>query len=168
MGYGVMEVCKADLQRVQNMSKACEKKIEELKELKTKINNGFHNASQIAVDRRRLKDLLHFFEESINQSDRLAKRLDEKVKVAPVFDDIVIMKTIFETNHELSERVDTALKEVKDIIALLQSEQDKYHCTRADALCRELNCEHRKDPKDKNYIRQLRRFHSVKKIHTRG
>ena len=168
MGYGVMDVCKADLQRVQNMSKACEKKIEELKELKTKINNGNHNASQTAVDRKRLKDLLHFFEESINQSDRLARRLDEKVKVAPVLDDTVAMKTIFETNHKLNERVVTALKEVRVVIDLLQSEQDKYHCTRVDARCMKLDCEHRKDPKDKNYIRQQRQYHSIKKIQKRG
>lgn len=157
MGYGALEVVQKDLKQVQEAAADCEKKRQEIEALKTKIQNGDYDINQISTDNRRLKDILRFMNDSLKQSDKLANRLNEMVRVAPVLDHVKIINIVFDTNHELYLQVKAVQTEVGVVLSLLQNEFDKCFCQKANALCPNLDCEHRSEPMDKKYIRQLRR-----------
>ena len=157
MGYGVLEVVQKDLKMVQEMTGDCEKKRLELEMLKSKIQNGEYDIYQITKDNRRLKDMLNYLDDSLKQSDKLASRLHEMVRIAPILDYVTVINTVFDTNKELYSQVKAVQKDVGEVSSLLQNEFDKCFCQKANALCPNLNCEHRREQMDKKYIRQLRR-----------
>ena len=168
MGYGVMEVCKKDLFKVQELSGACEKKTQELQELKAMIQSGEYDMNQIPSYHKRMKSILMYLNESIRQSERLANRLNEMVKTAPVLNQIVAINTVFDTNHELYQRVSEAQKEVDVASTLLEKEFDKYYCQKSNMLCAKLCCEHRNDPMEKKYARKLRWRRFLIRIHPKN
>lgn len=156
MGYGVLEVVEKDLKKVQEMAGGCEKKRQELATLKAKIQNGEYDIYQISKDYRQLKDMLKYLDDSLKQSDKLADRLKEMVKIAPILDHVTVINTVFDTNKELYSQVKAVQKDVQEVSSLLQLEFDKCYCQKANAICLNRDCGHRSEPMDKNYIRQLR------------
>lgn len=171
MGYGVWEVCQKDLAKVQDLVDDCEKKRQELEDLKKTIQSGNYDICQIKKENRRLGELLKFLEDSLKQSDKLAKRLNEMVKIAPILDYVEVIDTIFGANQELCSKVKAVQKEVGEVLSLLQKEYEKYYCQKAHAICWDLDCDQRNEPADKKYIRQLRRRHlltkATKKVNSR-
>lgn len=159
MGYGVLDVCQKELTKVQEMANDCKKKHQELETLKTKIQNGEYDIYQIAKDNRCLRNMLVYLDDSLKQSDKLASRLHEMVKIAPILDYVTVINTVFDINKELYSQVKAVQKDVGEVSSLLQVEFDKCYCQKANALCPKLDCEQRSEPKDKKYIRQLRRNH---------
>lgn len=168
MGYGIWEVCKKDLSKVQEMSDACEKKTQKLQELKAMIQSGEYDINQIPSYHKRMKSILMYLNESIRQSERLANRLNEMVKTAPVLNQIAAINTVFDTNHELYQRVSEAQKEVDVASTLLEKEFDKYYCQKSNMLCAKLCCEHRNDPMEKKYARKLRWRRFLIRIHPKN
>lgn len=156
MGHDVLDVCKKDLCKVQEMSDACEKKTKELQDLKAMIQGGKYDINQIPSFRKRIKDILNYLNEALNQSERLANRLDEMVKTAPILNQVAAINTVFDTNHELYQRVSAAQKEIDEASTILENEFDKYYCQKSNMLCAKLCCEYRNDPMEKKYARELR------------
>ncbi len=159
MGYGVMEVCEKELSKVQEMVDACKNKCKELEVLRANIKSDNYDIDQIAIDNRRLLVLLRFLNDALKQSDKLAARLNEMVRIAPILDHVAAIKTVFDTNHELYLQVKEVQKTVDDVSTLLQKEFDEHYCQKAKALCPNMDCEHRDEPFDKKYVRQLRHSH---------
>lgn len=156
MGYGVLEVVQKDLEKVREMAGDCEEKRIELEALKAKIQNGEYDIYLVSKDNRRLKDMLNYLDDSLKQSDKLASRLKEMVRVAPILDYVTVINTVFDTNKDLYVQVKAVQKDVEEVSSLLQVEFDKCYCQKANALCPKLDCEHRSEPMDKKYICQLR------------
>ena len=100
--------------------------------------------------------MLKYLDDSLKQSDKLADRLNEMVKIAPIFDHVTVINTVFDTNKELYSQVQAVQKDVREVSSLLQLEFDKFYCQKANALCQNRACGHRSEPMNKNYIRQLR------------
>lgn len=165
MGYGVLDVCKKELSKVREMSDACEKRTKELQELKAMIQGGKYDINKIPSCRKNMKGILHYLNDSLKQSERLANRLKEMVKTAPVLNQVSAINTVFDTNHELYQRVSTAQKEVDEVSSILEKEFDKYYCQKSNTLCAILSCDHRNDPMEKKYARELRWRRFLNKIH---
>lgn len=165
MGYGVLDVCNKDLSKVQKMSDACENKIIELQELKVMIQSGKYDINQIPSYHKWMKGILDYLNEALSQSERLAKRLNEMVKTAPVLNQVTVINTVFDTNHELCQRVAATQNEVVEVSTILEKEFDKYYCHKSNMLCEILCCEHRNDPMEKKYARELRWRRFLIKLH---
>ena len=165
MGYGVLDVCKNELSKVQEMSDACEKRAIELQELKAMIQGGKYDINKTPSYHTKMKGILHYLNDALKQSERLANRLKEMVKTAPVLNQVSAINTVFDTNHELYQRVSAAQKEVDEVSTILEKEFDKYYCQKSNMLCAILSCDHRNDPMEKKYARELRWRRFLNKIH---
>lgn len=147
------------------MSDACEKRTKELQELKAMIQGGKYDINKIPSCLKNMKGILHYLNDALKQSERLANRLKEMVKTAPVLNQVSAINTVFDTNHELYQRVSTAQKEVDEVSSILEKEFDKFYCQKSNTLCAILSCDHRKDPMEKKYARELRWRRFLNKIH---
>lgn len=165
MGYGVLDVCRIDLSKVQEMSAACEKKVKELEEIKTLVLSGEYDFSQIPVYNAKLSSVLNDLDKAIKQSERLAARLNEMVRTAPVLDHVTAINTIFDTNHELHQRIGSVQQEIGSLATLINREFKKYYCQKANTLCPDLTCINRNDPMEKKYVKELRRRRFLQKLH---
>lgn len=168
MGYGVLDVCKKDLEEVQNFSRNCEPKMKELQDIKTIVDSGQYDFEQLTSATKRLEDILAFLRKGLVQSDRLSSRMDEIVKIAPVLNQVDALNMIFASNKELYNKAVSTQNEVGAVYELVQKEVDKYHCKRFGGLCGDMACEHRNEPMDKKYARRLRWRRFLMKLHLKN
>lgn len=151
MGYGVLEVCKNDLSKVQEMSEACEKITKDLKDFKDMMQNNKCDIEQIPTYLKQLKGFLKYLNKPLDQSERLVSRLDEFVKIAPVLNQVDIINTICNTAKELHRNIYAVQEEVYEAFSMLKKKLEKYYCQRSNMLCAKLSCEYRKHPMEKRY-----------------
>lgn len=165
MGYGILEICQKELQKVRDATNTCEQKTKEMEELKVLIQGGHYDSFQIPAYHRRLREILLYLNEAVKQSDNLTSRLNEMVKTAPVLHQVDAINTVFDANHELYLRVGAAQKELDNTANLVNNEFDKYYCQKSNTLCPDFDCEYRNDPMDKQYARELRWHRLLRKLH---
>ena len=165
MGYGILEICQKELQKVRDATNTCEQKTKEMEELKVLIQGGHYDIFQIPAYHRRLREILLYLNEAVKQSDNLTSRLNEMVKTAPVLNQVDAINTVFDANHELYLRVGAAQKELDNTANLVNNEFDKYYCQKSNTLCPDFDCEYRNDPMDKQYARELRWHRLLRKLH---
>lgn len=165
VGYGVLEVCNKDLQRIEEMSVACEQKGRHLAEIKDKIQNGRFEMSQLLEFLIETKDTVTYLRDSLHQSMRLSNRLDEIMSLAPFSLQVEDFKDILDANKAFFERILSVDKEVDTVTALLQEEDRKYICQKYSIYCTSTECDQKNDELDKRYIRRMRRRRFFQKLH---
>ncbi len=165
MGYGVLDVCKKELHRVQEIAEACEQKLHGLEELKTKLQKGEYDIYDLPSYNRQMRHVLVFLDDSLKISDSLANRLNEILETAPVLNQVSSINLVIDTNHELCRLVGIVQKDVGDVTALIESDFHKYYCQKSNTLCPNLDCKYRNDPMEKKYARELRWRHFLNRLH---
>lgn len=156
MGYGVLDVCKVELEKVKNITSECEKITGELVELKSIIESGKYDNELLISYNKRLENILQYLNAGLRQSQKLSSRMDEIVKIAPVLYQVDDINLIFDSNKKLYEKVVETQNEVESVFDLIQKEVDKYYCKRFGGFCEDMACEHRNESMDKKYARRLR------------
>ena len=168
MGYGVLDVCKKELEKVRSVISACDSITNELQGFKTTVESGKYDLEQLTSYTDRLEDILAFLKEGLLQSEKLSSRMDEMVRIAPVLNQVDAIKHIFDSNKELYQKAVSTGNEVGTVFELVQKEVDKYYCKRFGGLCGDMACEHRNEPMDKKYARRLRWRRFLMKLHLKN
>lgn len=168
MGYGVLDVCKVELEKVNNITSECEKITGELVELKSIIESGKYDNELLISYNKRLENILQYLNAGLRQSQKLSSRMDEIVKIAPVLYQVDDINLIFDSNKKLYEKVVETQNEVESVFDLIQKEVDKYYCKRFGGFCEDMACEHRNESMDKKYARRLRWRRFLMKLHLKN
>lgn len=168
MGYGVLDVCKKDLEKVRSAASACESITNELQGFKTTVESGKYDLEQLTSYTNRLEDILAFLKEGLLQSEKLSSRMDEIVRIAPVLNQVDAINMVFDSNKELYQKAVSTQNEVGIVFELVQKEVDKYYCKRYGGFCEDMICGRRNEPMDKKYARRLRRRRFLMKLHLKN
>ncbi len=164
VGFGVLEVCEKDLLRIKEMSAVCEQKGRRLVEIKDKIQKGRFEESQLLDFLIEGRDTVTYLRDSLNQSMKLSRRLDEIMDLAPLSLQFEDFKAFLDTNKAFFDEIQSVDKEVDAVTALLQEENCKYICRKYNTYCTLTECDHRNDELDRKYVRRMRRRRILQKL----
>lgn len=160
MGYGVIEICQKKLNEVQDHTKKCEGMSKEVAQIKQTILSGQVDRNLFHSSTLRMKQILNYLKETLRQSEKLSGKLDEILKVVPVFTSISDINAIFDTNKELYEKIQIVDGELDELSDLIRDRFTRHYCRKTNSLCEALDCDARNDSMCWNYALE-RRWNSL-------
>ena len=120
MGYGVIEICHKKLKEVQDHTKKCEVMSKEVALIKQTISSGSVDQTLFPKSLLRMQQMLKYINESLKLSNALTDRLDEIIKVVPVFTSISDIRAIMDTNKELHNKAKIVNNEINKLLNVIR------------------------------------------------
>lgn len=145
MGYGLIEICQKKLKEIEGRIKKCEEMGKEVTRIKQELISGKVDRTLLHRSTLKMKQILNYLKESLNQTKKLSDKLDEILKVVPVFTNISDINTIFDTNKELYEKIQIVDGELDELSDLLRDSVIRHYCRKTNSLCEVHDCDARND-----------------------
>ncbi|MBR3387879.1 MAG: hypothetical protein IKG84_06585 [Bacteroidales bacterium] len=126
MGYGILEVCKDDLQTVQESIIDYDNKEEEIGALKNKIVRGEFDLEEFSLYLDKIREVLDSIDKTVRLSKRLVNRGNEILTMDPFMSQLEDLSKIFETNNNILSKAESAQSSVKEVYVLMKKELTSF------------------------------------------
>lgn len=138
MGYGVLDACYKELQDVEKRTQQCMEEEKELAKMREYVVAGNCDLTIIHEYDTRVDTILANQQIALNRSKRLVDRMNEIVNVSSSFGDITEIKTVFNTNQQCFDKVESVVDSVREVSHMLHDKEKEMLEEMNAALRKEL------------------------------